>query len=301
MPRSTANGHLNPGTGLVERVHTLPDGRRLRLVVAGRGPGPLVVFEAGLSAPAASWVHTQREVSAHTRTLSYDRAGYGGSDPDPHPRTLERLADDLTAVLDLVGETEPVVLVGHSWGGPILRLFADRHPDRVAGLVFVDASLAEAMPARNARLARRLFQVLSVVARFGGGNMIMRISLPHGLSPEISESDVDIMRRDHTSVRAMRAAAQEAAQILTALPVLRRLQAAGTPPVPTVCLQGGRADRGAAETRRVLNRVAAELMAAVPHGEVVVAEDAGHLVPQESPGIARDTILRVVEAVRARP
>ena len=89
-----------------------------------------------MSAPAASWIHTQREISAHARTLSYDRAGYGGSDVDPHDRTLSRIVDDLTALLDALGEKEPVVLVGHSWGGPIMRLFADRSPERVRETIF---------------------------------------------------------------------------------------------------------------------------------------------------------------------
>src|SRR5690348_7809146 len=140
---------LCPGTGLREQQVALPDGRRLRAVLAGDADGPLVVFEAGMSAPAASWIHTQREVSSRARTLSYDRAGYGGSDVDPHERTLERIVDDLTALLDAQGETAPVVLVGHSWGGPILRLFAERSPDRVAGLVFVDATVVEVMPDRK--------------------------------------------------------------------------------------------------------------------------------------------------------
>ena len=149
------NPQLHPGSGLTERLIALPDGRRLRAIVAGEGAGPLVVFEAGMSAPAASWVHTQREVSAFARTLSYDRAGYGGSDVDPHERTLERIVEDLTSLLDALGETSPVVLVGHSWGGPILRLFASQHPQRVAGLVFVDATVAEGMSERNARLLQR--------------------------------------------------------------------------------------------------------------------------------------------------
>lgn len=290
--------HLHPGDGLTESVITLPDGRHLRTVVAGEGNGPLVVFEAGMSAPAASWNHTQREIGRHTRTLSYDRAGYGGSDADPQPRTLARIVDDLTALLDAVGETNPVVLVGHSWGGPIIRLFADRHPARVAGLVFVDATLAEAMPARNARLAVLSFRVMALLVRLGGKGLVTKVSLPHGFSPEISEADRAVMLRDYACVQAMRAGGREGAHIIAALPSLRRLQDAGTPAVPTVCIQGGRVDRGMATMRPVFNRTAEALMAAVPEGRVVVVPDAGHLVPQEQPAAVRDVILDVVAAAR---
>lgn len=288
---------LDPGRDLTERIVELADGRRLRAISGGDKSGPLVVFEAGLSAPAASWVHTQREVSAQARTLSYDRAGYGGSDVDPHERTLERIVDDLTALLDALGETSPVVLVGHSWGGPIIRLFADRHPERVAALVFVDATVAESMTERSARLAVWVFRAMSVLVHLGFKELIVRLNLPHGFSAEIGESDRAIMIRDFVCAPAMRAARREAAQIIRAIPTMRRLQAAGTPDVPTVCLQGGRVDRGMATTRPLLNETAAQLMSAAPEGRVVIVDQAGHAIPQECPAVVRDVILEVVEAV----
>ncbi|MGO1056082.1 alpha/beta fold hydrolase [Crossiella sp. CA198] len=292
------NRPLDPGPGLTEHRVVLPDGRALRTVVAGEGPGPLIVFEAGMSAPAASWIHTQREISTRHRTLSYDRAGYGGSDLDPHDRTLERIVDDLTNLLDVLGENAPVVLVGHSWGGPIIRLFADRHPERVAGLVFVDATLAGVIPPEHAGRILRSFQLMSVLARLGGGRLIMRLSLPHGTSEEISQSDLAIIRRDYACGRAMRAGVREARQIPPALPVLQRLQDTGTPAVPTVCLQGGRIDRGMATVRPELNRVATELMSLAGNGKVVIVEQAGHLIPQECPAAVREAVLGVADAVR---
>lgn len=288
--------HLDPGQGLTEQFVALPDGRRLRAVTAGEEDGPLVLFEAGMSAPAASWIHTQRDVSGRTRTLSYDRAGYGGSDPDPEDRTLERIVDDLTGLLDGLGETEPVVLVGHSWGGPIIRLFAERHTQRVAGLVFVDATIAEVMSERNAKLIARAFAVMSLLARLGGKKLIKKFTLPHGTSPDVAVADLDIMFRDYACTQAMRAGGREAAQIIPALPALRRLQAAGTPNVPTICLQAGRIERGMTKARPMFNRAAADLMAALPDGKVVIVEEAGHLLPQENPGAVREAILEVVDA-----
>jgi pimeloyl-ACP methyl ester carboxylesterase len=75
---------------------------------------------------------------------------------------------------------------------------------------------------------------------------------------------------------------------------MRRLQAAGTPDVPTVCLQADRVERGMRELRPLLNRVAEELMAAAPNGRAVVVAGAGHLIPQEHPTAVRDAILGVV-------
>jgi pimeloyl-ACP methyl ester carboxylesterase len=288
--------HLDPGRGLTEKFVVLPDGRRLRAVTAGEGNGPLVVFEAGMSAPAASWVHTQRQVSARTRTLSYDRAGYGGSDPDPQDRTLERIADDLTSLLDAIDETRPVVLVGHSWGGPIIRLFAERHPRRVAGLVFVDATVAEIMSDRTARTATRAFAMLALLARLGGRHLVMKLTVPH-VSPDIDPSDVDIIVRDYARASGMWTSRREATQIVAALPTMRRIQATGTPTVPTICLQAGRIDRGMTTARPLFNQVAADLMAVAPHGRVIVVPETGHLIPQENPTVVRDAVLEIVDAV----
>jgi pimeloyl-ACP methyl ester carboxylesterase len=287
---------LDPGAGLTERIVTLPDGRRIRTVLGGPDDGSAVVFEAGLSAPAACWLHTQREISAYARTISYDRAGYGGSDVDAADRTLERIVDDLGEVLDALDVTAPAVFVGHSWGGPILRLFADRYPQRVAGLVFIDASLAEAMPGKNARLIQRTFAAMAVLARFGGKGLIRRLTVPHGLSPQISDADAAIMWRDYLSPRAMKAGSREGAQIRAALPTLRRLQAAGTPDVPVVCVQGGRVDRGMATLRPILNDTAHTLMSAATNGSVIVVDRAGHLVPQEQPAEVREAILGILAA-----
>ncbi|MGH4001812.1 MAG: alpha/beta fold hydrolase [Pseudonocardiaceae bacterium] len=289
---------LDPGTALTERVVTLPDRRRIRTVVAGEADGPLVLFEAGMSAPAATWIHTQRELSAHARTLSYDRAGYAGSDIDDADRTLERLSQDLTDLLDAVGETKPVVLVGHSWGGPILRCFANQHPERVAGLVFVDSSVAEVMRPGSIRAIVVSFRIMSLLARFGGAGLIMRTSLPHGFSEAISPEDRAVMLRDYACARAMKAGCREGGQIAASLSLLERLQAMGTPDVPTLCLQGGRVDRGMATMRPRINRIAEELMAATPRGRAVIVEDAGHLIPQERPDAVHDAILDVLSQVK---
>ncbi|WGY00424.1 alpha/beta hydrolase [Nocardioides sp. QY071] len=285
---------LDPGAGLVERAVVLPDGRRIRTVVAGDADGPLVVFEAGMSAPAACWPHTQRELSTRARTLSYDRAGYGGSDVDDAERTLERLTEDLAGVLDAIGETGPVVLIGHSWGGPILRCFADRHPDRVAGMVFVDATVAETMTPGMVRMVMASFRIITLLARLGRTGLIIRMALPHGFSSAISAEDQALLARDYACVQAMKAGRREAKQIGAARPLLQRLQADGTPDVPTVCLQAGRVDRATAKARPLWNGVAEKLMAAVPRGRVVVVEGAGHLIPQEQPDAVHTAILEVL-------
>jgi pimeloyl-ACP methyl ester carboxylesterase len=112
-------------------------GCRLHILEAGSG-APVVVFESGLGEPVATWKDVQPEVARFTRTISYDRAGLGQSDPSPHPRTMTALAVDLHSVLHAAKIPPPYVLVGHSLGGAIVQVFADTYPKEVAGLVLVD-------------------------------------------------------------------------------------------------------------------------------------------------------------------
>ena len=111
------------------------------LYVNCRGFGaPTVVLDAGLGVASDSWVLVQPEVAEFTRVCIYDRAGVGQSDVGPQPRTSKQIATELHALLNHSGVEPPYVLVGHSFGGLNMRMYASAYPDEVAGMVLVDAS-----------------------------------------------------------------------------------------------------------------------------------------------------------------
>jgi pimeloyl-ACP methyl ester carboxylesterase len=113
--------------------------RRLNLLIAGEG-APTVIFAPGGGCTTLEWALVQHPISAKTRTVAYDNAGFGFSDPGPLPRTASAIVDDLRTALRVADIAPPYVLVGWSMGGLIMRLFAFRHPEEVVGMVMVDTS-----------------------------------------------------------------------------------------------------------------------------------------------------------------
>ena len=114
-------------------------GHRLHLYCTGKG-SPTVVVENGLGDFSFDWILVQDRVSRFARICTYDRAGYAWSDPGPKPRTFAQINLELRDALAKLGEQAPFVLVGHSYGGPVVRNFALTYPRDVAGMVLVDAS-----------------------------------------------------------------------------------------------------------------------------------------------------------------
>jgi pimeloyl-ACP methyl ester carboxylesterase len=110
-----------------------------RLHVLEKGEGPFIVLlEAGLMSTVLSWTGIQHELSKICRVVSYDRAGIGWSDLGPMPRTSGRIVEELHRMLSHAGIAPPYILVGHSFGGLIMPLYAAKYPGEVTGLVLVD-------------------------------------------------------------------------------------------------------------------------------------------------------------------
>ena len=112
-------------------------GRSLAVWCSGAGAPP-VILETGLGAPAADWLPVQEAVAQQTSVCRYDRANCGASDPAPTPRTARDMAEDLHHLVAAFELSTPLVLAGHSFGGPIAIEYCAAWPDEVGDLVLVD-------------------------------------------------------------------------------------------------------------------------------------------------------------------
>ena len=172
------------GARLARRRHPPPGrvvelaGARFHVEVRGEG-WPAVVLEAGIAASSMNWEPVAERVKQFTRVVRYDRGGLGWSGPARTPRRAGLMVEELRALLGEAGISGPFVLVGHSFGGLLARLFAQRFSGEVAGMVLVDPiqrrewyplrPLQARMLARGVKLSRRG----ALLARLG----VVRLSL----------------------------------------------------------------------------------------------------------------------------
>jgi len=138
-PATAADTRLLPYAEPGERVDI--GGRHINLYCTGDG-GPTVILMAGIGSWSPVWYKTQPVIAQKTRVCAFDRAAYGFSDPAPRPQVLSDVVDDLHAALKDGAIPGPYVLVGHSLGGIEARLYAERWPREVTGMVLVDTSPA---------------------------------------------------------------------------------------------------------------------------------------------------------------
>lgn len=128
------------------RLVDIGERRRLFMTEMGEGPGPSVIFESGIGSTSQNWARIQEAVSEFAHTVSYDRLGLGWSTAAVSERIPSEVVKELRAMLQAAGIAPPYLLVGHSFGGLVVRYFAAEYPDEVVGALLVDAMRTEEWP-----------------------------------------------------------------------------------------------------------------------------------------------------------
>lgn len=272
---------------------TTADGRALHYMVAGRGE-PTVVFESGMGFSRTAWGLVQPLVAERFRSVVYDRANLGRSDDDHQPRTLERITQDLDALLAALG-SGPYILVGHSYGGTIALASTVADPSRIAGVVLIDHS-DENLDAyyRPASRGLRLVGVLHRAALDAMGRVGVLPHLVRRMMPRMPRDVLDDMVSEDLTSRARRAADEEDRRFVAGMTGLR-----DNPPVldgiPVTVISGARAEFLNEETRSELN-AAHQLTAHRLGARHVVARKSGHQVVLTEPGLIADEVFRIADA-----
>ncbi|MEU6237766.1 alpha/beta hydrolase [Kitasatospora sp. NPDC047058] len=208
----------------------LPDGARVHAIARhGTADGATVVFENALVCAGTEWLHVIGQLAPDRSCLAYDRPGTGWSPGGPDPARPETYPDVLRELLAVLELPPPYILVGHSVGGLLIRVFARRYPELVAGLVFVDAShpdqfersriQRDGMPWIRQRLAGN-----AVRSAFGLDGLGLSVSETAALPAEAAAATTAMFGRPgpwlgaYREARAVEGPWSEAARGLTSLP-----------------------------------------------------------------------------------
>ena len=282
-------------------------GQRLHLLCKGDAPGPIVILEMGAAEPSPLWWSIQDQVAPFARVCSYDRAGFGWSDPVKGPRSLEDRVADLHLLLKTAKVPGPYVMVGHSYGGPLVRLFARDYPTEVAGMVLVDTPDETSM-FRGPYLdfvrtrIKPILGVLGFARRFGVLRLWEMISGDGGMTqPGELGGDAKKALAATSGTSLFRAASDEMDSVLTAPPALRKPGGMGASlgDRPLVVIRHGKAFPPPFDVLEVGWEDGQRRLAALSSdGVLIVAKDSNHMVQMDEPDVVVDAIHRVHTAAR---
>lgn len=238
------------------------DAKSLHFVIcAGRRHGPVVLLEAGATLDSSEWTEVIARLAGRTDAtiIAYDRAGMGRSQALDTPYDIVQEVDRLHAGLRKLRLNRPLLMVGHSYGGYLIQLYAHRYPADVMGLVYVDANTVQGIGGVEG--AKALIDPVIEADRGGKGKF-------------------NDMRLAHGYVAAT--------EVMTRIP----------PPaqVPVTVITQGAADLPGAEPESRRWRAGHHALAAATGGCMIYADGAGHMIPTEKPAIVVDAILAMLRS-----
>jgi pimeloyl-ACP methyl ester carboxylesterase len=263
-------------------------GHRLHLNCTGEG-GPAVIMDAGLGGTSLDWIRVQPGLSRVSQVCTYDRAGYGWSERGPLPRTSGKIVDELHALLQRAQVPAPYVLVGHSFGGYNVRLFASRYPAETAAVVLVDAS-HERQFARFERLG------VATAPRGAFVGMSGQPALPDNMPEDVRALARELISAPdaHLAFRFELASFRHSAEEVCASDPL--------PDVPLVVITRGKRVWPDTETGHKLEQawmdLQDDLATRTTHASHLIAEHSGHYVQLDEPEVVVDAIAAVLHGLR---
>lgn len=277
-------------------------GRTLNIHCTGAGR-PTAIFVSGRTAPGYVWMPTQRGVSAFTQACWYDRADLGWSDAGPDPEWGDAAARDLHALVRHAGLDPPFVLVGHSFGGHIIRLYHHAYPGEVSGMVFADTALEDAgtirgMPHRERPpMPRAVIGGLSIV--LGRLGMLRFMAADPGPPPaRWTAEEWDVLARLRRQRNVLLADAKVGPGRATD-DLVR--SAGGLEDMPLIVLTQADASSASGASPGVLSGwmdLQRRFAARSRRGRQVLVTNSGHAIPEEAPDAVVGAVREIMTVVR---
>lgn len=276
-------------------------GYRLHAKIQGKGDFT-VVFDSGVGGIATHWEKVQPVIAKYAFTLSYDRAGLGWSEIGKQPRNFKVMADELKLLLEAANLPIPYILVGHSFGGVVIRQFARAYPERVAGLVLVDSAHEEQFikrfPAQVREMVPKMIKSMKpMILAFASGIpalLLNRMPLTPGLSESSAEAEraIRVMSGKHmqTMLNEMDAIVHRPPQPLDTLRnvPLMVLSHGVAQPAPNM------SDEVNTAYEEAWQQMQHELAQLSSNSQHLIVEGSGHDIQIEKPQAVIDAVKQVV-------
>ncbi len=281
-------------------------GYKLHIHCIGEG-APAVILDAGNGESSLDWSLVQPEVAKSTRVCAYDRPGYGWSDASPLPRTPRSNVKELHTLLIHAGIQGPYILVAHSYGGLVARLYAHTYPNEVVGMVLVDTpaddllvrlpsngravflkSVAQGM--QQTRLGKAL-EALGILPLFPS-----IIPVHSKLPPEVAMTERALAASDNRFFEAY------VGELSAYEESFLQMQAAGITTfgeIPLRILSRGKPQAGFnEESERTWQDLQIEMTSLSSNGKRIVATQSSHFIQLEQPDLVIGAIQDVLSATR---
>lgn len=250
-----------------------------------------IIFDAGMGDSLLTWNRIVPEISKFAKVLTYDRAGLGWSDKSPLPRTSLNIVKELYTLLEVSKLNGPFILVGHSFGGLNMQLFAKKHPDIVAGLVLVDSvheSQVEKMPKSNT-LRKVIFKVGMWAAPIGIPRLYLNLDNPE------EQAVISTIKHQYTILA-------ESSMFIESTRSLKETdQKIGNIPLIVIARNSSSAILEAEKNKSLRNIAWAKLQEDLAqrsmNSSLIFSESWQHTIHRNQPNIVIDAIKKMVEIV----
>lgn len=228
------------------------------------GCAPTIIFEAGGGCDSSVWLNLSKAVSSQTgaTTIAYDRSGFGKSQSNPAPYSIVKEVEALEQGLKQLKIDGQLVLVAHSYGGFLATLFAARNPERVDGIVLIDANLASFL----------------------------------------TDARVDQLMKDFAKNReAIQSTSPNLMRVLDAFDktVLTMRKVSLPTTIPVIDIVAEYPPMEAAEERAAWKRVHEEFVKSAANRKLVMAIGSSHFVMADKPELVTSKIVSMVSQVRS--
>jgi pimeloyl-ACP methyl ester carboxylesterase len=272
---------------------------RLHVLLKGPRHGPTIVIEQGAGAASLFWWHVVDRIAGFAGVCAYDRAGLGASDPVERARTPAESAAELSAMLTRAAIPGPYILVAHSYGGLIVRLFARDHKRDVAGMVLVD-TIEEGVHFQEdvLQLYRKFAPFLAAMrlgARFGVQRLIQKFSREDPKIPAELRGRIAALSCTPAMYRGMATDVQSLDRYDAAM---RHSGATGSlGDLPLIVVSHGQPFPGGFAVMEKYWRDGQDRLAALStNSELIVAKDSNHMIQLDEPDVVVAAIRKVYDA-----